>query len=205
MPQDDNFKEGDIVEFISPFSKRGKGDLVKISLPDRQAGPDPSLHPPKDGSVQSIVAEKRGTENDLYTYRAWVYRVLDGDTIEAVIDLGFGITTTQTLRFRGIDAPEILTKDGKEAKEFVEEMLGTAENVKGTGTISPPQNIGRVRPLAEKNKMEPVPGMPVLIKTVKSDKYDRYLADVFITDKDGKEQYLNNLLFEKGHAVRVQS
>ena len=46
-------------------------------------------------------------------------------------------------------------------------------------------------------------GGPVFIKTSKSDKYDRYLVDVFITDKNGEEQYLNNLLLEEGLAVKV--
>lgn len=43
------------------------------------------------------------------------------------------------------------------------------------------------------------------IKTVKSDKYDRYLADVMVSRKDGTYLYLNNELIEKGHAVRVRS
>jgi len=47
-------------------------------------------------------------------------------------------------------------------------------------------------------------GTWVFIKTVKSDKYDRYLGDVFYTDKTGKQVYLNNLLLENGHAVRVR-
>lgn len=120
-------------------------------------------------------------ENLLYTYNARVFRVLDGDTVEAVVDLGFGITTTQTLRLRGIDCPELVSKEGKEAKAFVEKLL------EGTGS---PAESG-------------VPVPMVLIKTSKSDKYDRYLADVFITDKTGDVQYLNNELLEKGLAVRV--
>ena len=152
------FKEGDIVQLTSPF---GKGGLRGIS----QISPNPSF-------------VKRGTDDDLYTYKAWVHRVLDGDTIEAVVDLGFGITTTQTLRFRGIDAPELVTADGMEAKKALEKFLRMAD---GKTTA------------------------PVLIKTVKSDKYDRYLVDVYITDKDGKQQYINNVLLEQGLAVKVQS
>jgi len=39
----------------------------------------------------------------------------------------------------------------------------------------------------------------------KNDNHDRFEADVFFTDKDGNELYLNNLLLEKGHAVRMDS
>ena len=112
------------------------------------------------------------TEADLFTYEAYIYKVLDGDTIMAVVDLGFGITTTQTLRLRGIDCPEIQTRDGMEAKEFVETSL------KGADYLT--------------------------IKTVKSDKYDRYLTDVFVEQKNGSNLYLNNELIEKGLAVRVR-
>jgi micrococcal nuclease len=89
-----------------------------------------------------------GAAGDLYTYRAYVFDVLDGDTVNAVVDLGFGIVTTQKLRFRGVDAPEIMTRDGMESKNALQRMIGKVS--------------------------------PLLIKTVKSDKYDRYLADVFI-------------------------
>ena len=44
----------------------------------------------------------------------------------------------------------------------------------------------------------------VLLTTTKPDKYDRYLTDVFLKMKDGSEVFLNNLLLETGHAVRVR-
>jgi len=43
----------------------------------------------------------------------------------------------------------------------------------------------------------------IALTSSKSDKYDRYLADVFYNDKNGKEVYLNNLLLRHGLAVRV--
>ena len=45
----------------------------------------------------------------------------------------------------------------------------------------------------------------IILTSSKSDKYDRYLADVFYVDKEEKEVYLNNTLLESGLAVRVQS
>ena len=55
----------------------------------------------------------------LYTYKAYVSKVIDGDTIIADVDLGFNLFTTQKLRLRGIDTPEINTDDGIKAREFV--------------------------------------------------------------------------------------
>jgi hypothetical protein len=43
----------------------------------------------------------------------------------------------------------------------------------------------------------------IIARSSRSDKYDRYLADVFLPAEDGKDIYLNNLLLASGHAVRV--
>lgn len=42
----------------------------------------------------------------MYEYRGRIKRVIDGDTVEAEIDLGFHVTFTVTLRLAGINAPE---------------------------------------------------------------------------------------------------
>lgn len=50
--------------------------------------------------------------NNLYTYKAFVKEVYDGDTITVDIFLGFNITMTNIkIRLLGIDTPEIRTKD----------------------------------------------------------------------------------------------
>lgn len=46
------------------------------------------------------------TINTFYKYKGYVKRVVDGDTVDAVLDLGFGMTTTQRLRIDAFDAPE---------------------------------------------------------------------------------------------------
>lgn len=117
----------------------------------------------------TLTRAKNVFERDLYTYRCYVTEVIDGDTFKAVIDLGFHIVTEQKLRLRGLDAAEIESAEGREAKAFLEKQL-------------------------TKN------GTTVLIKTVKSDKYDRYLADVWIG-----ETYLNQTLIDEGYAVAVTS
>ena len=66
----------------------------------------------------------------MYEYRVEVTRVVDGDTIDVDIDLGFGVTlTNQRVRLAGIDAPETRTRDlvekaaGLKTKEFVEQLM----------------------------------------------------------------------------------
>jgi endonuclease YncB( thermonuclease family) len=118
----------------------------------------------------------RGTTNDvLYTYKAYVERVVDGDTLHLEFRLGFGQLREETIRLRGIDCPEINTPEGKAAKRFVEREFGPCEFI----TIKSTQT--------------------------RKEKWGRYLGDVFYIDKTGKQVYLNNLLLEKGHAVRVRS
>lgn len=46
------------------------------------------------------------------------------------------------------------------------------------------------------------PGREVTLSTTKPDKYDRYLADVFVSAGSGETLFLNNALLEHGHAVR---
>lgn len=89
----------------------------------------------------------------MYTYKGKVTNVVDGDTIDVVIDLGFRMTTTQRLRLQGIDTPELRggTEESKEkareAKQFV---------------------------------IDKCLGDEVFIKTYKADSFGRYLAAVYI-------------------------
>ena len=61
--------------------------------------------------------------SSLYTYKALVERVIDGDTLRVKVDLGFDCWTRQYLRLRGLDAPELDTPEGQAAKRFVEREL----------------------------------------------------------------------------------
>jgi len=63
----------------------------------------------------------------LYTYKASIVKIIDGDTIKVNIDLGFNTITAQVLRFRGINAFDLNTKAGKKAKSYV---LSKLENNK---------------------------------------------------------------------------
>ena len=115
------------------------------------------------------------TAKDLFTYSAVVERVIDGDTLKVRLDLGFETFTRQTLRLRGIDAPEMDTKKGQEAKAFAQSYVKEAQTI--------------------------------IVRSSRSDKYDRYLADVFIPTGQApdaaKDIFLNNLLLEQGRAKRM--
>lgn len=52
----------------------------------------------------------------MFKYNAKVERVIDGDTIDAMIDLGFDTWISKRIRFYGIDAPESRTRDLEEKK-----------------------------------------------------------------------------------------
>ena len=47
----------------------------------------------------------------LFTYKAQLIKVIDGDTLDVLIDLGFNISVKKRIRLFGIDTPEIRTKD----------------------------------------------------------------------------------------------
>ena len=96
--------------------------------------------------------------------------MVDGDTLLVEVDLGFGITSRQYLRLRGINTPELNVAAGKKAKRFVKQKLGESDSL--------------------------------VIHSTRSDKYDRYLADVFYFSGD-HEIYLNNALITSGYAVLV--
>lgn len=59
----------------------------------------------------------------MYEYRCTIMRVLDGDTVEADIDLGFRIRCRQTIRLVAMNAPEIRTEYGPAAKRRLEELV----------------------------------------------------------------------------------
>jgi micrococcal nuclease len=59
----------------------------------------------------------------MWTYKATVDRVIDGDTVDVLADLGFGISHKIRLRLARVDAPETDTPDGKRVKQLVMDTL----------------------------------------------------------------------------------
>lgn len=103
---------------------------------------------------------------DPYIRRARIERVIDGDTVEAVIDVGFHLTARHRLRIIGIDTPELRSRSllertrGAHARDFANAWVRDhaehhAESADGSATY------------------------PFVIATRKADSFGRYLADVF--------------------------
>jgi micrococcal nuclease len=65
----------------------------------------------------------------IYIYKAELIRVVDGDTVELMIDQGFSNFTKQTMRLYGIDAPEMRTEAGKAAKKWLWDVLQPPETI----------------------------------------------------------------------------
>lgn len=122
-----------------------------------------------------LVKAQGAADDILYTYKARVEDVIDGDTLKVEFLPGFGMRKGETIRLNHINCPELNTPEGRAAKRFVESELA------GSKFIS--------------------------LKSVRTrkEKWGRYLGDVFYVRKDGGPLiYLNQLLLDKGHAVRVR-
>ena len=114
-----------------------------------------------------------------YIYRIKsVTKIVDGDTIDADIDLGFDISLTKRIRLAGIDTPESRTKNlkekalGLESKEWMKKTLAGAKDI--------------------------------LIKTELPDsteKYGRIIGHLFI---NGQETSLNNQMIAEGYALEYE-
>ena len=62
----------------------------------------------------------------MYHYKATVNRVIDGDTVDMIMDLGFGVSKLVRIRLADIDAPEVKgdeRPEGLSAKAYLESLL----------------------------------------------------------------------------------
>ena len=115
----------------------------------------------------------------MYNYKISVVKVVDGDTIDAEIDLGFDIKVKKRVRFMGINAPESRTKDleekarGLAAKDRVKQLLEGCDNIQ--------------------------------LKSHGIGKFGRCLGEIMLDMVDGQEKLtlesINELLIKEGHAV----
>jgi endonuclease YncB( thermonuclease family) len=65
----------------------------------------------------------------IYIYQAELVRVVDSDTVDLVIDLGFDTSRRERFRLYGIDAPGTITAAGKEAKKWLWDTLQPLEAI----------------------------------------------------------------------------
>ena len=62
-------------------------------------------------------------EFDLYVYRVVTYKVIDGDTLDVTLDLGFNTFRKERIRFARINAPEMKTEAGPISKSHLSDLL----------------------------------------------------------------------------------
>ena len=112
-----------------------------------------------------------------YIYRGKLERVVDGDTIDALIDVGFDIWIKKRIRYSGIDTWESRTRDlaekakGLEAKARNKELLMEVRSKSGYFRL----------------------------KSYGVAKYGRVLGEIFIEDAEGKQYNINETLVAEGH------
>ena len=112
----------------------------------------------------------------LYTYRATVLHVVDGDTVDLSVSLGFEMSYKARFRLVGINTPEsygpAACDEGRAAKQYLIDLLKE--------------------------------GTPVIVKTTKDrkEKYGRFLAELFMIDTDGNPlaTSVNQTMINAGHA-----
>ena len=118
----------------------------------------------------------------MYDYRCTVLKVVDGDTVDVDIDLGFGIVLSdERVRLMGIDTPESRKSDK------VEDLFGELAKARLKEMVS-----GRSGPILKtqiNKKGEDMKG-----------KFGRILGD-FEVEKNGERRMATDVLIEEGHAV----
>ena len=108
-----------------------------------------------------------------HNYSAKVVRVVDGDTCDALIDLGFDTWVKKRIRFKGVDTWESRTRNKEEkvkglaAKAYTKDLLENSDEGK------------------------------FVLKSYGLGKYGRVLAELYVK---GHEKSVNELLKENGHA-----
>ena len=110
----------------------------------------------------------------MYEYSAKCIRVVDGDTLDCDIDLGFDITIRERVRFHGINAPESRTRDLEEKKRGLAAKARVIEVMKENETFVLRTKYDRLG------------------------KYGRVIGDIILENGD----CLNDGLVEAGHAGR---
>lgn len=77
----------------------------------------------------------------MFEYAATVINVVDGDTLDVTIDLGFRMTTVQRIRLYGLDTPERGTENYAEAKSMLTHLVVGKPVI--ARTVKPADKYGR--------------------------------------------------------------
>jgi micrococcal nuclease len=118
------------------------------------------------------------TQNE---YDVTVIKVVDGDTVDVDIDLGFGVCLKdERVRIMGIDTPESRTSDR------VEDLFGEAAKAR----LKELMKHGGKLITTEDKSGEDMKG-----------KFGRILGDFYVERYEGKKERVTDILIEEGHAV----
>lgn len=131
---------------------------------------------PEEFSEVYLLVQKAILKEQLHHYTCELVRVVDGDTIDVVTDLGMDIKVSQRLRLSGYDSPETWrpstteeAEAGKRATNCLKVLLGAQ-------------------------------GSTLLIKTSKTGKYGRYLAQIWAMSD--LEESVNSKMVAEGHTKK---
>jgi|TARA_R100000482_G_C5129441_1_gene150913 micrococcal nuclease len=108
----------------------------------------------------------------MYEYDAELIRVVDGDTVDAMIDLGMTVWIKKRIRFHGVDTWESRTRDKQEKAKGLLAKARTKELLS--------ENMGKFR-----------------LKSMGIGKYGRVLGVLTV---EGREKSVNDMLIDEGHA-----
>lgn len=118
----------------------------------------------------------------MYTYNCQILRVVDGDTLDLEIDLGFNVRIRERVRLIGVDTPEVFGKnaspEGTVASDFTKAWVEKYTSQDG---------VFRYNSLKYDSK----------------DKYGRALGTISFIDNTGKTSILNEELLLSGNAKRI--
>jgi micrococcal nuclease len=117
----------------------------------------------------------------MYEYKCKVKRVVDGDTMDVILDLGFDVLHSVRVRLAGIDTPESRTRDLDE---------------KARGKLS------------KAYLKESIKGKKIVLKTKLKDsrgKFNRVIAEVWAEFEKGSLRNVNELMIKECHAVKYNA
>jgi len=112
----------------------------------------------------------------MYTYQCNTIRVIDGNTVDAIIDLGFNVTIRQRIKLYGANVRDIRSLDEAE----------------------------KAQALASKNRLTELLGSEFICETIlnKRGKAGRIMGNLYTVDSQGNKNSVSEQLIQEGFAER---
>jgi len=120
----------------------------------------------------------------LYQYKGTIRRVIDGDTLEVDVALGFYITKTIRVRLRGINAPEPRGETREAGIVSASALVARIRQVAGLSHPNADEELARI-------------GAPCTLQSFRGKSFDRWVAEVTV---DGSLKTLGEWMVENGFA-----